>query len=92
LTVQVSVLNRDKLFSYETQYTTVHKAPLVWKDGDQLSTACVYDSAARSTNTSFGLKTNDEMCLHAHLVFPANCGAFHVYCIVMDRRVRKLFC
>jgi hypothetical protein len=74
--MQVYILNRKELFSYQSQYTTVHPNPLKWLDGHVIDTVCIYDSASRSNATNFGLGTQDEMCLHSHLVYPESCGVF----------------
>ena len=71
----MDILHREEAFSYEAQYTTALKPPRTLKHGDVFSTTCLYNSAARAEPTEFGLASLQEMCLHAQLVYPEDCGA-----------------
>ena len=39
--------------------------------GDSLVTTCTYNSTNRTSSTSYGLSSTDEMCYHYLLYYPA---------------------
>lgn len=73
--MQVGDIGRADDFNYEVQYTNMFETELTVRDGDVLTTTCIYDSMDRTEPTRGGLASQEEMCINFFMAYPAECCA-----------------
>lgn len=73
---RIAELGRNDAYDFESQQA-VPLNNIQLRDGDLISTTCVYDSTARNSGTVGGHGTDDEMCLNWLTVYPS----FNTECV-----------
>ena len=73
--MQIGDLGRQDAFNYEIQTTYFREEEVTVRDGDVITTTCVYDSMDKTEATPGGLGSQEEMCVNFLMVYPAACRA-----------------
>lgn len=71
--MQMGDLGREDSFNYELQYTRFLPEERTVRNGDVLTTTCIFDSMDRTEVTPGGLGSQEEMCVNFLTVYPASC-------------------
>ncbi|KAK7462113.1 hypothetical protein BaRGS_00038485, partial [Batillaria attramentaria] len=64
-------ITNDVTYSYDSPKTAEYVTPIEVLPGDELKTTCHFNSMARSTTTTFGDSTQQEMCYGFLTYYPA---------------------
>jgi len=75
-------INRIEYYDFSFQdYIPINR---VIEPGDELHLNCIYDTTSKSTETRFGITSDDEMCLEFMAYYPRfegvywlSCGSYH---------------
>lgn len=73
--MQMGDIGREDAFRYELQYARFLDEEVTVRDGDVLTTTCMYDSMDRTEATPGGFGSQEEMCINFLLAYPADCCA-----------------